>query len=204
MGLYSVYIHRMPNGKIYVGITGQKLNTRWRNGKGYPQNKHLTNAINLYGWENIEHIVFSGGIMKEQATKLERVLVRLFRSNEMAYGYNRSEGGEAPASGTKWTDEMKRHQSETHKGRKNSEEHNRNISKAKKGKPNGREGKLGQLCPQAKLVRQMDKNTGEVIAIYHGCFEASRVTGIGRTAIQKAASGTRKSARGYLWEYCGG
>ena len=204
MGLFCVYMHRMPNGKVYIGLTGQNVNKRWRNGKGYPQNSHLTNAIKRYGWDNIEHVIVADKLTKEQAARIEQLFVTKFRSNEIAYGYNQSSGGEFPATGSKWTDEMKKKNSESHKGKRNSAEHNANISLAKKGKPNGRQGKTGALCPKSKLVRQIDKQTGKTIAVYHGCPEASRATGIGRTAIQKAASGTRKGACGYLWEYCGG
>lgn len=30
---YKVYKHIFPNGKVYVGITSQPLNCRWRSGK---------------------------------------------------------------------------------------------------------------------------------------------------------------------------
>lgn len=32
---YTVYIHNFPNGKSYVGITGQLPEKRWKNGWGY-------------------------------------------------------------------------------------------------------------------------------------------------------------------------
>ena len=46
---YKLYVHVFPNGKRYVGITGQKVNRRWRDGRGYAQNIRMTNAINKYG-----------------------------------------------------------------------------------------------------------------------------------------------------------
>lgn len=203
MGLFSVYVHKTPNGKVYVGITGQKPSTRWKNGKGYPQNKHFTNAVNLYGWDAMEHIVVADGLTKEEAAEMEKKLIAEYKSNEIAFGYNQSAGGECPAEGAKWTDEMRQHQSEIHKGVRFSQSHKENISKAKKGKPNGKEGRNGSLCPKAGIVKQIDEQTGEVIATYYGFYEASRETGFARTPLQEASCGKRKRAYGFLWEYCG-
>ena len=32
---YCVYKHIFPNNKVYIGVTCQKPEYRWRNGKGY-------------------------------------------------------------------------------------------------------------------------------------------------------------------------
>lgn len=32
--MYSVYIHTLPNNKVYIGITSQKPKARWDNGRG--------------------------------------------------------------------------------------------------------------------------------------------------------------------------
>ena len=58
---YKVYVHISPNGKRYYGITKQEIEKRWRNGKGYSNNDHFTNAINYYGWDNFDHIVIARG-----------------------------------------------------------------------------------------------------------------------------------------------
>lgn len=37
---YIVYLHRnLLNGKVYVGITKQDVNKRWKNGNGYTKCK---------------------------------------------------------------------------------------------------------------------------------------------------------------------
>ena len=56
---YTVYMHISPSNKRYIGITSTKIEERWRNGKGYKHNKHFTNAINKYGWDNFEHIIIA-------------------------------------------------------------------------------------------------------------------------------------------------
>jgi predicted GIY-YIG superfamily endonuclease len=69
--MYTVYMHKFPNGKVYVGITKNSIYTRWASGQGYKHNKRMTNAINKYGWENISHIIIAKNISKEEACKLE-------------------------------------------------------------------------------------------------------------------------------------
>ena len=44
MDNFKVYMHIFPNKKIYIGITMQKPEKRWRNGYGYKENKRMTNV----------------------------------------------------------------------------------------------------------------------------------------------------------------
>ena len=67
MNNYSVYIHLFPNNKVYIGITKQKPEHRWNNGKGYKNNDYLANAILKYGWNNIEHKILYSNLTKEEA-----------------------------------------------------------------------------------------------------------------------------------------
>ena len=39
MGLYSVYKHTAPNGKVYIGITSRKPEYRWNNGRAISRGK---------------------------------------------------------------------------------------------------------------------------------------------------------------------
>ena len=56
---FTIYYHKSPEDKYYIGQTCQDLETRWRNGKGYHSVK-FTEAIEYFGWENFEH-----GILEE-------------------------------------------------------------------------------------------------------------------------------------------
>ena len=88
---YTVYIHKFPNGKVYVGLTKQKPEDRWRyNGLGYKK-QPVYEAILEYGWSNIEHEIVEDNLTYEEAQQLERNLVCLYDSIEN--GYNISEGG---------------------------------------------------------------------------------------------------------------
>ena len=33
-GLYTVYVHKTPSNKFYVGITGRPVEVRWQKGGG--------------------------------------------------------------------------------------------------------------------------------------------------------------------------
>lgn len=46
---YKVYMHRFPNGKVYIGITCQKPEYRWNKGKHYRKQSLIFNAIMKYG-----------------------------------------------------------------------------------------------------------------------------------------------------------
>lgn len=92
---YIVYMHLSPNGKRYIGITGRKVEKRWgNNGTEYRKNSHFYNAIQKYGWDNIEHIILKEGITKEEACELEKYYIQLYKTMDKRFGYNRSIGGE--------------------------------------------------------------------------------------------------------------
>ena len=44
---YCVYVHIVPNGKMYIGITGQKAEYRWDNGNGYKKTPQFWAAAAL-------------------------------------------------------------------------------------------------------------------------------------------------------------
>lgn len=55
--VYTVYMHVSPSGKRYIGITSQKVEKRWANGKGYKTQQYFYRAIKKYGWNNFQHII---------------------------------------------------------------------------------------------------------------------------------------------------
>lgn len=52
---YCVYKHTSPSNKVYIGITSQEPERRWKNGNGYKKNLYFTKAIKKYGWDNFAH-----------------------------------------------------------------------------------------------------------------------------------------------------
>lgn len=98
---WCVYKHTSPSGKVYIGITCQSVNRRWRrNGKGYDQDsqKKFRNAIKKYGWQNFQHEIIEDNINSlELANEKERYWISFYDSYRN--GYNSTLGGDA--SGTK-------------------------------------------------------------------------------------------------------
>ena len=115
---YTVYTHITPSNKRYIGITCQKPSRRWNNGKGYSENEYFTNAINKYGWENIEHIIVAKGLTKEEAEWLEIELIKVWDTTNRSKGYNITKGGKG-TSGYIWTEEHRQEQSERMSGEGN-------------------------------------------------------------------------------------
>ena len=76
----------LQNGKVYIGITSRKPEQRWSNGSGYAKNKHFTHAINKYGWENINHILYKDNLTKWEADTIEQDLIHFYAKNETATG----------------------------------------------------------------------------------------------------------------------
>lgn len=130
---YVIYIHRNKiNNKIYVGQTGQQVNQRWRNGKGYVNNPLFYRAIEKYGWDNFDHDIIFTGLDKEQANRLEVEMISLFDSNNPDRGYNLTEGGQG-TNGYHLTEEHRKHISEIQTGRLLTEEWKQHISEAVRG-----------------------------------------------------------------------
>jgi len=64
--------------------------------------------------------------------------------------------------------------------------------------------KLGLSKPgeaSKKAIKQIDLNTGNVIAEFESAREANRITGIAHQNISKVLRGLRKHAGGYFWEF---
>ena len=100
MSDYCVYKHTTPSGKVYIGITRQKPERRWRNGEGYkpPEGEEtfFYNAICQYGWENISHEIIAEGLTKEAACELEIDSIKRYKAQDRKYGYNVLKGGDIP------------------------------------------------------------------------------------------------------------
>lgn len=185
---YYVYIHISPNGKRYVGLTTQRLSRRWRNGLGYPDNKHFTRAIVKYGWDNFQHIVYQVDT-KQEMFYLEKYLIAYYNTTNPNNGYNISTGGEFSGTG------CRRHHTEEHKasirgagnpmfGKTHSEEARKKISAAQKH----------------KAVYQCDLD-GTVIKIWKSMQEVQNVLGIFKTNVSACCKGKVKTAGGFIWKY---
>jgi len=88
--MYYVYVHTVPNGKMYIGQT-KDLQNRWQNGEGYSDNRPFYKDIQIYGWNNIKHEIIANCDNIEQALRLEAVLIALLKTENKDYGYNQTD-----------------------------------------------------------------------------------------------------------------
>lgn len=225
--MYLVYKHTCPNNKVYIGITCQSVNERWRNGNGYHHNAHFTAAIKKYGWENIRHEILFTGLTKESAEAIEIELIASCHSTDPAFGYNQDNGGNCVG---KHSEETKHKISESHIGMKYDESFGRKQSELKLGNKN----RLGQKQSDVCKKRISEKNKGK-LAGEKNYFHAHKFIGknnhnskavarydlsgkyldakdsanlyaveMGLTNashISDVCKGRRKTAHGYIWKY---
>ena len=115
---YVLYVHVLPNGKMYVGITCKSVNARWgSDGCGYKTQQLFWRAIQKYGWDNIKHIVLIENLSEEVAYECEKYLIAKYQTNNPEYGYNIASGGANGQLGVKRTTEQIKHISDGHKGK---------------------------------------------------------------------------------------
>ena len=98
--MYTIYIHRFPNGKVYVGCTGLEPKVRFgKNGNGYRTQERMWSAICKYGWNNIIHEILDQTNDRECASDLEQRYIAEYDSKNPEHGYNTYYGGLGLMSG---------------------------------------------------------------------------------------------------------
>jgi len=84
---YTIYMHRFPDGKTYVGSTSQTLRDRWKSGKGYV-GLTVGDAIDKAGWDNVRHFILFEGADRMSAQSIESFMIRKMKSYLPERGYN--------------------------------------------------------------------------------------------------------------------
>lgn len=217
---YQVYIHiNKINNKVYIGITGQSWQRRRNN--QYRNNKYFHAAILKYGKENFEHEVLEDGLTKEEAQQKEIELIAYFKSNNRAFGYNISAGGEVPngcKGGHYQTKESKAKISAAHKGKKIPQTVRDKMSASHKGKhskplwlntPEQIEASRQRMIGNNYFRLRKIKKTTPVISIdnngiitrYNSIIEAAEKNNTTPTSIYRACTKRRKTCKGMTWEY---
>lgn len=92
---FKVYMHvNKHNGRKYIGITCENVNSRWRGGRAYKCNEHFRHAIDKYGWdEGFEHVVLFDNLTQQEAMNKEVELISKYRNTPEGV-YNITDGGE--------------------------------------------------------------------------------------------------------------
>lgn len=92
---YLIYKHTNKiNGKIYIGITKNNIETRYKYGEGY-KSQVFGKAIEKYGWENFEHEVLKDNLTLEEAKSGEVYYISFYK-DKIGWDnlYNQTEGGD--------------------------------------------------------------------------------------------------------------
>ena len=182
MKKYIVYCHIFPNGKRYVGITSQSKNCRFRkNGEGY-KGQMVYNAIQKYGWHNIEHRILYENLTKVEAENKEIEIIKEWKTNDRKYGYNRTSGG-----GVNIPDDVSKEKNRlAHIGKHTGKEnpfwgrHHTEETKIKLGRP--------IICV----------STGEKFLTMGLAAQSKNIQ---KSNIWKCCKGLRKTAGGMVWRY---
>lgn len=216
---YIVYLHRCPNGKVYIGCTSQTTDKRWRStGIGYKTQTPFWDAICEFGWKNITHEILAENLLREDAERLEAELIMKYRANDPEYGYNVRFGG----SKSKWREDSVEKLRQANIGKHHSEETKEKLSRLNKGKKLSEETKAkiqrtmkARGIPADLMKRMQAAQKGaphkkawrpvrrlEDGKVYPNALEAAHDVGLtSRSGIRSACNGINKTAGGYHWEY---
>ena len=231
MNDFIVYRHTTPSGKVYIGITSQKINKRWKNGLGYEGCTAFYRAIQKYGWNEIKHEIVAAGLNKEEACAMEQRLIAEHKSHDPQYGYNLTHGGEHYEPTEEWRrklsesnrkyyeqhPEARKRLSERQKERKNSEESKAKTSatlkqyyidhpdkryeRGKSFRGKSRGEEFSRKLGERKSKSVMCIETGTV---YKSIVKAAEDNGLSRTSITNMLHGRAKTCRGLTFQYCEG
>ena len=209
---YFVYKHTSPTNKVYIGITSQKPEDRWGNGRGYNKQSLFYNAILKYGWNNFKHEVLFSELTKEEAEQKEIELIKYYKSNLRQYGYNIDNGGNSIG---KHSNETKLKISKSHIG---IHAGNKNPCYGRTGKKHPMYGRTGDKNPMYGKIRTGEQcykkikekcsipvnqytKDGQFIKTYSSTMEVEKELGIYHNTISKCCKGKYKSAGGFIWRY---
>lgn len=212
---WVVYKHISPSGKVYIGITSNKPERRWNNGKNYKDNTYFKHAIGKYGWGNFQHIIVCSGLSEWEAKIAEVSLIKLYKLRGISY--NISNGGDGNSKEV--SEETRRKISIAMKGHNSynrDDTWRRNKSEFMKNNPIFTEKireKAHNKCAEILSipVEQYDMNN-KLLNTFSSIREASRITAISSSLIVRACKGGyfnisrnkfvhMRQAKGYKWKY---
>lgn len=91
---YTVYIHKNKiNDKVYIGVTKRNPEARWGSDGQRYFTQPFGEAIQQYGWQNFQHIIFASNLTKQQALNMQKILIEKLNARDPQYGYNIVRGG---------------------------------------------------------------------------------------------------------------
>ena len=229
MNNYCVYKHTTPSGKVYIGITYQRLTKRWKNGRGYEGCTAFYRAIQKYGWANIKHEILAENLEKDAACEMEQRLIAELKSYDPEHGYNLTMGGEHYEPTQAWRDALSKSNKEYYKRHPEARERigdltrGRTMSDEEKAKQSERMKRYVQEHPEhrercrnlflgKKRSEEFCRKLGERVSKPVVCLEtgvkyksvkaAADAIGVHRTAITNVLHGRAKTSGGYTFAFC--
>lgn len=194
---WTVYKHTSPSGKVYIGITSQKPQRRWDNGKGYKGCIKFFNAILKYGWDNIEHTILASNLSKEEAETIEKSLISYYKSLNLSY--NITDGGEGRLGhhvelSKGWRDKI----SKAHIGLRHSDETKTKMSNSRRGKSQT----ASWIAKRAKArYIQIEAYLDNKWVRFESIKKASEILGIEQRNISAVCRGLRRTAGKIKFRY---
>lgn len=220
---YKIYKHISPSGKVYIGMTGQKLYKRYQRGRGYIECPRFWEAIQKYGWENFTHEVIVDNLSEEKACELEKFYINEYKSNDINFGYNICDGGNKGTPGHILSEEALLKISENHAdvsgannpmyGKRHTEDSRRKMSETRKERYRNHEypDRSGKNSPmygrhlseetKQKMRDSLQTKTVKCIEtgkVYSSLSEVSK-DGFHSSCVSAVINGHRKTHGGYHW-----
>ena len=181
---YKVYKLTLTDGRVYIGMTHQKLNLRCRK-SGYIQCPTMGKAIGEFGWDAFKVSVIAEHLTRLDAERIEKESIARYDSTNPLKGFNVALGGNIEGRHSSVT---RRKMSDSQKGRIFSEQH---LLKLRKPKLNG---------AKRRTVLQYDEE-GEFICEHDSVDDAVKRVGGCKVCIIRCCNHKQRSHKGYKWEY---
>ena len=153
---YKVYMLRASDGRVYIGMTGQKISNRCRK-SCYIGCPGMKKAIEELGWDSFEKSVLFDNLTMREAERLEKEMIIKFDSTNPAKGFNVALGGNVAG---RHSDVTLQKMSESQKGKEFSANHKKNLRKPKK---NG---------SMRRTIKQYTTE-GKLVCVYQSLVEAA-------------------------------
>ena len=181
MNNYTLYKHITPSGKVYIGITNQKPEHRWNNGKGYMnvQDGPFKRSILKYGWNNIQHIILVNNLSEWQAKAWEVKLIKHYKS--LGISLNITDGGEGVHGNTPWNKGLKGIAIGTSKGSHFTDEHKAKL----------RYSHLGKQLPRKEHIIYVYDLKGNFITSFNDITSCCKALNVTNSNVDKALKGIR-------------
>jgi hypothetical protein len=196
--------HPLTGEIRYVGKTSRSIKARYyQHICVSSDSSYRANWIKSLNKVNLKPIIKELDVCESDGNDLERYWISQFK----AWGFrlvNLTDGGEG-VSGYKRDAEFSARMSNVHKGKEVSDITRDKIRESILGSKLSDLTKLriSEACKGKgnKPVFQYCKKSGRLIAEHINARDASRVTGIIKTAITNCCNGRAKTSGGYYWSY---